>query len=75
MARGVTGTGVGFDAAAAGRVGGRWRNPSEAEQRLAIFQVHFLVLIDFMTTTESELSWLLVPSLQSCLDPTVSNPD
>ncbi len=44
MARGVTGTGVGFDAAAAGRVGGRWRNPSEAEQRLAIFQVHFLML-------------------------------
>lgn len=39
MARGVTGTGVGFDAAAAGKIGGRWTNPSEAEQRLAVLQV------------------------------------
>lgn len=39
MARGVYGTGAGFDAAAAGKVGGRWKNPSEAERRLAILQV------------------------------------
>lgn len=40
MARGVGGTGAGFDAAASGKIGGRWRNPSEAEKRLAILKVN-----------------------------------
>ena len=39
MDRGITGTGAGFDAAAAGKIGGRWKNPTEAEKRLAILKV------------------------------------
>ena len=40
MNRGVAGTGEGFDAPAAGKVGSRfWNNPSSAELRSSIFRV------------------------------------
>ena len=39
MARGIKGSGQGFDAPAAGKVGGRWHNPTQAEARLAALKV------------------------------------
>jgi hypothetical protein len=40
MARGLVGTGAGFDAPAAGKIGGRWRNPSPAESRNIMLKVN-----------------------------------
>ena len=42
MTRGIAGSGAGFDAAAAGKIGGRWKNPSDAERRLMILKVSCL---------------------------------
>ena len=46
MDKGISGSGTGFDAPAAGKLGGRWHNPSEAELRDAMRKVsHYLVEI------------------------------
>lgn len=39
MDKGIVGTGEGFDAASAGKVGGRWCNPSQAELKSVMLKV------------------------------------
>jgi len=39
MAKGIVGTGEGFDRTAAGKLGGRWHNPSPAERQSLIRKV------------------------------------
>ncbi len=39
---GIAGTGEGFDARSAGKIGGRWCNPSQSELRSAMLAVLYM---------------------------------
>ena len=41
MAQGIVGTGEGFDVPAAGKVGGRYRNPSAAERHSIMLKANY----------------------------------